>query len=279
MTASFLALKMLICLPSVSANQIAAYITVFSCTSKLGLREILWYNHNQSNLQKSLLNIQNWCCKWRIKINPLESNYIIFKHNYRLKSPENSKITFFDKQIPVVSKAKFLGVTLDERMTLKNHIDDVIGKAWIRLKSVKPIFYNRAMSVKTNIRIYKCLIRPILEYGSITYLTSSTSSINDLERFQTNALRLALRIPRYIPQKLVLQAADTNPLLDRIKAQNTKIIKKLLPIDTTIQNTIITNLVSSTRYNRIKSPLDILNVSNWTELDLLTEGGGGGPLG
>lgn len=84
---------------------------------------------NQSNLQKSLNNIQRWCSKWRIKINPQKSNYTVFKNDHKLKGPDNPIITFFDNCIPNTKEAKFLGVIFDERLTFKSHTDKITAKA------------------------------------------------------------------------------------------------------------------------------------------------------
>lgn len=111
------------------------------------------------------------------------------------------------------------------------------------------------------------MLRPILGYCSISFLTFPQSTILTIERFQVTALRLAQKIPRYVSSKLVLKAANIVPFFDRIKSLNTKLTLKLLPIDLTVQNTIISYL-TATRRNKVNSNLDIINIKKMRRVRL-----------
>ena len=51
---------------------------------------------------------------------------------------------------------------------------------------------------KTLLRLYKIYIRSIFEYGCVAYVHLPNSTLDILQRVQNKAIRIALRLPRYI---------------------------------------------------------------------------------
>ena len=111
------------------------------------------------------------------------------------------------------------------------YVNTINAKAWGCLQNLKNILCNTKVKPETGLKIYQTLIRPIIEYGSICYLTTSTTNINKLERINTTANRLAYKIPSYISKKQVFQTTQSQTITDRIIELNTKLTRSYLASD------------------------------------------------
>ena len=80
----------------------------------------------QKRLQDNMDKITKWSSKWGFKISQLKTVRIIFKTKYMKQVKLN--INFMGKPINFVEYTKFLGMILDQHMTWKQHILDLIGR-------------------------------------------------------------------------------------------------------------------------------------------------------
>ena len=248
-----------------SISQFADDIALWSSSSN---------SQNSTNyLKKALNEIETWCNKWRIKINPQKSQLVNFRSSQQPKL--NTSLPLFGNLVKSTNQATFLGVIFDEKLNFHTYIDHICAKAWTRLSSLKNLLLNRNLNPKTGQKIYKVLIRPILEYGSICYISTSKTKLRKLERIHVTANRLAFKIPSYISEKQVLLTAKMQPLYDRLTELNTRITRRLIKKDQLVTKTIIRLLVTHPK-NQIITPLDLINYRNWEEVESLVEGGGWG---
>ena len=77
-------------------------------------------------LQNDLLTLDNWVKKWQMKFNPSKCIHLAItrkqtyiKHCYQIHS----------QQIQQCISTKYLGVVIDDRLTWKEHINDIYCKA------------------------------------------------------------------------------------------------------------------------------------------------------
>ena len=79
-----------------------------------------------------LSDLEKWMSKWRITINVSNCSAMLFAKNGRC-IPKSRSVQLFGEPIQWVDDARYLGVTLDERLTWSKHIDQVRKKAAQRL--------------------------------------------------------------------------------------------------------------------------------------------------
>ena len=77
-------------------------------------------------VRKAVDDVERWCRKWRVRLNGDKSKLVILSRK-RKKSDENLCILLFDDVVRPVQKAKFLGVEIDETLSFKGHIQDVVA--------------------------------------------------------------------------------------------------------------------------------------------------------
>ena len=102
-------------------------------------------------------------------------------------------IFFNDTEVKTVNEHKYLGLTLDTKLTFASHIDEKLKKARKGLSIIKTL--SRYLSVKTLDQIYKMYVRPHLDFCDVIYhlpcITNPFDSsinlkylMNTLERIQ-----------------------------------------------------------------------------------------------
>ena len=103
------------------------------------------------------------------------------------------------------------------------------------------------------VRLYQTYVRPLFEYGSISFLSTN---VKQLQRVQNDFIRISLRLPNYIRSDLLHEAAGLELLETRLRYLNCKLIKKMLvhePIKLIVEKSL-----STITLNNYKSPLDSL---------------------
>ena len=216
----------------------------------------LWVNAHTmagclSRLQKAVNTVEGWCRRWRIKLNGSKSN-LLFIHRSREKTSHDLCLQLFNDIIRPTNNAKYLGITYDHKLKFTDHFDEIEKKATSRLNVFKLLVKN-GVENNTLLRLYKTYVRPLLEYGSISYLSTN---LQRLQQIQNQFIRLSLCIPRYIRTNLIHEAAGLKSVADRLLELNQRLFQKMSKLEgvqeTAEQSRGVIPL------NNIKTPLDML---------------------
>ena len=175
------------------------------------------------------------CVRWSkangMKFNAGKNKCIVLPLNTGLKG---LAFNLDGKRIEIVSIAKYLGVLLSRsRLTslFGKHIVAVLEKAEVRANVIRHKgFQSDGLRPETAIRLYKTLVRPILEYASqvLSYkhyyfterkgdkIDEPTGMIRRLERFQNKVLKSLVPCPRKTPPAMIRLLTGTMPMTGRI---------------------------------------------------------------
>ena len=175
-------------------------------------------------LNAAMEDLELWCSMWRIKLNAKKTQLVVFnKRKTRIKP----NVTLFGEKIPQFDQATLLGITLDHKMSLNQHIANITKKArqrtglLVRLRGT-----NWGTSSAVLIKLYKAFIRPILEYGAVIFAAMNKTNIKKLQRVQNRALRIALKMPFGTSIKLLQERANIEPIADRLSYLGKKTIQR-----------------------------------------------------
>ena len=117
-----------------------------------------------SYLQLYLSHLERWLTKWRIAINVSKSSAIIFAlAGRRFIQPRS--VTLFGEPIISVDTIRYLGVTLDKRLTWSPHIEQVSRRIAQRMGLLGPLLNRSDLSIRNGVLLYKQLIRPLMDYA------------------------------------------------------------------------------------------------------------------
>ena len=91
------------------------------------------------------------------------------------------------KSLTPTNNAKYLGVLINDKLSWNPHIDEVIKKSNKTLGFIKRNFSKCNKNIK--LKCYTTLVRPILEYASAVWDTSTKENIKKLEQIQKRTAR------------------------------------------------------------------------------------------
>ena len=145
-----------------------------------------------SYLESYLNDLQRWLSEWRIAINVSKSTAIIFARAGR-RFIQPRPVTLFGEPIEWVDRNRYLGVTLDTRLTWSPHIDQARKRTAQRMGMLGPLLNrNSDLSVRNGVLLYKQLTRPMMGYACPAWRSAARSHVRRLQVLQSKCLRLAI---------------------------------------------------------------------------------------
>jgi len=145
-------------------------------------------NNVYDTINCELKEVCNWFKCNKLSLNAAKTNLMFIGKPYQTKHITDNRHIYLDGcKLTRVSDAKFLGITLDENLTWKSHIN-AISKTCSRnlgvlnkLKHVLP---------KTSLyQLYCTLILPYLSYGILLWGSANKENLNRIFKLQKRALR------------------------------------------------------------------------------------------
>ena len=142
---------------------------------------------SQFHLNSDLEKIFEWAYQWKKLFNPdisKQTQEVIFSR----KAVKASHPAVFFNDIPVArcSTHKHLGMYLDEKLNFGHHITEKIAKANKGIGVIKKL--HNVLPRRALLTIYKCFIRPNLDYGDFIYDQPNNGSFcSKIESVQYNA--------------------------------------------------------------------------------------------
>jgi hypothetical protein len=128
-------------------------------------------------LQTSLLVIQHWLTKWRLRASRFKSTHVTFTTR-RAKCPG---VHIYKEQLPQAEEVKH---HLDRHLTWHKHIFAKRKHLGITLSKMYWLLGRKAkLSTSKKLLAYKVILKPIWTYGIQLWGSASIFSIEILERF------------------------------------------------------------------------------------------------
>ena len=205
-------------------------------------------------LQKGLNLLEGWCRKWRVKLNGEKSNLVMIART-RDPDKENYALHLFNDVIRPTQNAKFLGVEIDRLMSFQKQVDSICNRATKRLNVLR-VLAKSGTDAKTMMKLYKIYVRPIIEYGSIAFMAAPNSQGSRLQKIENDAIRICLRLPKYIRNSLLHEYASLESISNRLLRTNTQLVRKMRQNNKDIDDLIKSHL--QPQDNCHLSPLDVI---------------------
>ena len=113
--------------------------------------------------------------------------------------------------------AKFLGVTLNDKLSWSSHIKNLTTKAMRGVNLVKLLTRETWTTPKSLVNLIRALVRSRLMYGNEAFQNISSEQWLQLERVELAALKAALGLPRGAVNDLVYQEVGWLPLREECR--------------------------------------------------------------
>lgn len=163
------------------------------------------------SIQSSLDAVSSYLKARGLSVEPSKSDLVIFSRKVFNPAPPSVQIN----SVPVSGslQAKFLGITLDFRLTWHPHLSNILSKLKKLINIIKCL---RTTWWGANpaflITVYRALMRSIIEYGSSVIPLQQHPLFKKIEVIQRKALRLPTGFRNSTPNNVVL-AETGEPLL------------------------------------------------------------------
>ncbi|CAG5079473.1 Similar to X-element\ORF2: Probable RNA-directed DNA polymerase from transposon X-element (Drosophila melanogaster) [Cotesia congregata] len=189
-------------------------------------------------LQASLDSYSAYLEKLNLQLSPEKTKIIIFTHNDY--NPRDISFTIKDVTVKPTTSAKFLGITLDQKLTFEDHYSNIltkINKVFPLIKSLCGTKWGAAPATLLN--IYRALIRTKIEYGSHIMNAISSKLFSKLEKVQNKAIRTSMGLRISTPINSMMAEGGEIPLKIRLKDLSDRYTLKSL---STTNNPVINTL-------------------------------------
>ena len=150
-----------------------------------------------THLQHTGRKVQQYMNKWKINLNKQKTQALFISNRYSRQLPSDN-IKFLNENIKWETEAKYLGMVIDKRVTLKQHVEYVSNRAHNSLRQLYPLISrNSHLDVRNKLLIYKLAIRPIFTYGCPAFESMAKTHLQKLQVLQNKFLRIILNKTRY----------------------------------------------------------------------------------
>ena len=194
-------------------------------------------------------------------LNPLKSQLVIYTKCPRHKKQiDNLKSTvkLFGQDIPIIAEATFLGVIFDTRLTWGSQFSKMTTKAYKRINILRHL---ASLCTKPNpntlIHLYRSIIRPIFEYGSLCYINAAEVHLEKLQLLQNQALRVVMQSPKFTSIKDLHDCTGSSLIKDHLISDARHRLQTMRKNSPLIQN-VMTDYQTVRHIHENASPLDIL---------------------
>ncbi|XP_065895940.1 uncharacterized protein [Dysidea avara] len=135
-------------------------------------------------LQKDLTILERWANKWKMAFNVKKCEFIRITYK---KKPIFYHYTLYDTVVQEVTHTKYLGLTIDSKLSWSEHIRQITNKA----NRIKGFLQRNLHSCPISVKVscYKSLIKPILEYACVVWDPYTQKDILAIESVQRRCAR------------------------------------------------------------------------------------------
>ena len=144
----------------------------------------------RSNLQRDLDGFAQWSNTNALSVNVKKTKFMVYGSRARVKRAKDVSLNINNVQIQRVPNYKYLGFTMDPRLSFSNHITTLLNtvahKAYI-LSRIR-----RFITEFAALRIYKAMLLPYFDYADIVYDKARQLDIEKLQRAQNKCLKICM---------------------------------------------------------------------------------------
>ena len=176
-----------------------------------------------THLQQILIDLESFCTKWRIKLNPDKT---VVLNSFNSKENNNTPRLWLRGELLKYEKScKFLGVTFDSSHNFIEHIDDIVTRAKKRLNLLKALRgQSWGASPETILYSYRTYVRPLLEYSCILFSHSNELLLKKIQAIETQAIKIAFRLAPWATNTSCYSLVTFPKILERLKTLSRKFL-------------------------------------------------------
>ena len=144
-------------------------------------------------LQQNLDSLIKWSSEWSLRVNPEKCKVLhLSKGNPDRNYQYHMQVEDTETYLEEVPYQKDLGIFMDSRLSFETHITKSVSKANRMLGLVRRNF--KYVNEEVFCNLYKTLVRPHVEYGSVVWNPKTKRDQRKLEGIQRRATKIIPRL-------------------------------------------------------------------------------------
>ena len=181
----------------------------------------------QRQMERDLRKLELWLIANKLTLNALKTEYMIIGTRQKIASLiEDVALSIGGISLCKVRHVKCLGVTIDENLTWKKHVDNVIKKVSIGMGLLRRT--RNFLTEKQLITIYHSIIEPHFDYCCIVWDSMSDTLANKMQKLQNRAVRIISRADYSVRSTDLLEKFGLPTLDERRKRFKMSMLFKIL---------------------------------------------------
>lgn len=165
-------------------------------------------------MESCLLDVKAWMNMCRLKMNDTKTEFLIFGSRTQLAKLEIDCINVDSSIINCVNDVKYLGVYLDNTLSMKKHINEKCKIASFNLYNIRKL--RKHLSTDSTRTLVQALVTSHFDYCNSLFYGLPSSSLNKLQRVQNMAARIILNLNKYDSISSAFKLLHWLPIKDRI---------------------------------------------------------------
>lgn len=180
------------------------------------------------NLNAGIRSVEEFFSVWHLSINADKSEAIFHAKDRKRRSQPDADVLVEGKVVPFSTSIKYLGITIDRDLLLRDHVNKTRQKLIGAAKSVRSITMSRSKVSPTNrMSIAKCILLPIATYGAEIWAAAADTHLKRLQssfqRHARSALGLEWRHPTTDLNRRLNIASFIDVIRDRAELFNARL--------------------------------------------------------
>ena len=164
------------------------------------------HKHANEDLIKSTYK---WLCTNKLFLNYAKTKYILFQTAHSKPSPLHLSLKVNEKKIKKVWKINFLGVTFNENLSWKTHMQKILGKirsSYCAIRKIRPYLNNKHLHI-----LYYSIIQSHINYCTTTWLHGNRVIANKIQKICDKFQKMLYILSKQTkpPAKKLFNANDT----------------------------------------------------------------------
>lgn len=193
-------------------------------------------------LNDAVKDFTKYTRKWKLKVCPPKTKAVFFTRRRAARAFPKHPITVLGDRIDWSSKAKYLGVWLDQKTIFRDHVDEAIKKAGKCVRSIYALISrNSRLYIANKVLLYILIVRPIMLYASPSWGDCAATHLNRLQIYQNRILKMCLNRPFRHSTAAVHEEADVEPVLEFIARISDNFIQRSMQSSNPLISTLFDN--------------------------------------
>ena len=183
-------------------------------------------------------------------INSKKTQCLLFTPNNKKPQDLKEKLMINGQELQLVEQARYLGVTLDSKLSFKPQVNSLISKLNNATRALMAT--RRLLNRRSKLLLYNALFKANLEYGLIAYGDKlTTKQSNTISKLQKQSIRLIFNAKPKVHTKKLYEIAKILPAKEAFKAEAMKLVfKNTNELTRASQPKLISNLINKSKKYR-----------------------------